>query len=57
MVSLPLLMVMYRFGARHGTVNAIFQDGEAEVIFDDDAGLYLVKWDHFCKLPSWAEKT
>jgi hypothetical protein len=57
MVSLPLLMVMYRFGARHGTVNAIFQDGEAEVIFDDDAGLYLVKWDHICKLPSWAEKT
>jgi hypothetical protein len=34
--------VEYRFGARHGTVNAIFQDGEAEVIFDDDAGLYLV---------------
>jgi hypothetical protein len=49
--------VEYRFGARHGTVNAIFQDGEAEVIFDDDAGLYLVKWDDICKLPSWAEKT
>jgi len=29
---------------------------EAEVIFDDGAGLYLVKWDHICKLPSWAEK-
>jgi hypothetical protein len=49
--------VEYRFGARHGTVNAIFQYGEAEVIFDDDAGLYLVKWDHICKLPSCAEKT
>ena len=49
--------VEYRFGARHGTVNAIFQDGEAEVIFDEDAGLCLVKWDHICKLPSWAEKT
>ena len=49
--------VEYRFGARHETVNAIFQDGEAEVIFDDDAGLYLVKWDHICKLPSCAEKT
>ena len=49
--------VEYRFGARRGTVNAIFQDGEAEVIFDDDACLYLVKWGHICKLPSWAEKT
>jgi hypothetical protein len=38
--------VEYRFGARHGTVNAIFQDGEAEVIFDDNADLYLVKWSH-----------
>ena len=44
--------VEYRFGARHGTVNAIFQDGEAEVMFDDNADLYLVKWDHICKLPS-----
>jgi hypothetical protein len=37
--------VEYRFGTRHGTVNAIFQEGEAEVIFDDDADLYLAKWD------------
>ena len=44
--------VEYRSGARHGTVNAIFQDGEADVIFDDNADLYLVKWDHVCKLPS-----
>src|SRR5690348_13766592 len=48
--------VEYRFGARHGTVNAIFQDGEAEVIFDDDADLYLVKRDYIWKLPSWAQK-
>jgi hypothetical protein len=45
--------VEYRFGARHGTVNAIFQ---AEVIFDDDAGLYLAKWDHICKLPVLGRK-
>ena len=49
--------VEYRFGARHGTVNPIFRDGEAEVILDDDADLCLVKCDHICKLPSWAENT
>ncbi len=49
--------VEYRFGGRRETVNAIFQDGEAEVMFDDDADLYLVKWDYIWKLPSWAEKT
>ena len=49
--------VEYRFGARHGTVNAIFQDGEAEMIFDDNGDIDLVKWDHICKLPSSAEKT
>jgi hypothetical protein len=42
-----------RLGGR-GTVNAIFQGGEAEVMFDDDADLSLVKWDHIWKLPSWA---
>jgi len=47
--------VEYRFGGRRGTVNAIFQTGEAEVIFDDDADLWLVEWDHICKLPPWAE--
>ena len=31
--------VEYRFGARHGTVNAIFQDGEAEMIFDDNGDI------------------
>jgi len=45
-----------RLGGR-GTVNAIFQGGEAEVMFDDDADLSLVKWDHIWKLPSWAQKT
>jgi hypothetical protein len=40
-----------------GTVNAIFQGGESEVMFDDDADLSLVKWDHIWKLPSWAQKT
>ena len=42
--------VKYRFGARPGTVNAIFQDGEAEVIFDDNGDLDLAKWKHICKL-------
>ena len=44
--------VEYRFGGRRGTVNAIFQNGEAEVVFDDDADLYLVKWDHIRNLAS-----
>jgi len=48
--------VEYRFGARHGTVNAIFQDGEAEVIFDDNGDLDLVKWKHICKLACWVDK-
>ena len=30
--------VEYRFGGRRGTVNAILQTGEAEVIFDDGRG-------------------
>ena len=42
--------VEYRFGGRPGTVNAIFQTGEAEVIFDDDADLWPVEWDHICKI-------
>jgi len=46
-----------RLGGGRGTVNAIFQGGEAEVMFDDDADLSLVKWDHIWKLPSWAQKT
>jgi hypothetical protein len=44
--------VQYRFGNRSGTVNVVFQDGKAEVVFDDDSDLYLVKWDHICKLRS-----
>ena len=46
--------VEYRFGARHGTVNAIFQDGEAEVIFDDNGDIDLVKWSHICKIDLWS---
>jgi len=42
--------VEYRFGARHGTVNAIFQDGEVEVTFDDNGDIDLVKWKHICKI-------
>jgi hypothetical protein len=45
-----------RFGGGRGTVNAIFQNGEAEVMFDDDADLSLVKWDQIWKLPSGAQK-
>ena len=54
MVSLSLLMHGLSTGLVkcHRTVNAIFLDGEAEVIFDDNADLYLVKWDYICKLPS-----
>ena len=37
--------VEYRFGARHGTVNAIFHDGEAEVIFDDPTPLRSARCD------------
>lgn len=46
-----------RLGGGRGTVNAIFQGGEAEVMFDDDADLSLVEWDDIWKLPSWAQKT
>jgi hypothetical protein len=48
--------VEHRFEGRRGTVNAIFQDGEAEVIFDDDGELDLVKWGDICKLSSWGEE-
>ena len=48
--------VEYRFGARHGTVNAIFQDGEAEVIFDDNGDIDLVKWKHIAKLTFGGDK-
>jgi len=47
--------VEHRFEGRQGTVNAIFQNGEAEVIFDD-GDLDLVEWDHICKLSSWGEE-
>ena len=50
------MRIEHRFEGRRGTVNAIFQDGEAEVIFDDDGGLDLVKWDDICKLSSWGEE-
>lgn len=42
--------VEHRIGGRRGTVNAIFQDGEAEVLFDD-GDLDLVQWDDI-----WAEE-
>ena len=48
--------VKYGFGARHGTVNTVFQDGEAEVIFDDNGDLDLVKWKYLCKLACWVDK-
>ena len=48
--------VEYRFGARHGTVNAIFQDGEAEVIFDDNGDLDLVKCKYIRKLTLGVDK-
>lgn len=49
--------VEYRFGARHGTVSAIFQDGAAEVIFDDNGDIDLVKCNDIRKLASWGDKT
>ena len=47
--------VEYEFGARRGWLAVVFQDGDAYVRFDGDAGDTLVKWRSLCKVPAWAD--
>ena len=43
--------VQYRFGARHGILLEVLQDGDALVCFFDTAEVEPVKWTHLCKVP------